>query len=171
MREVELVFTKSRKKFPVFSWLIRLWTWKSYSHIARKLQISFLDEPCYFQANDGKINWEYHRHFAKKHKVVKRVKFELSNKEYLKLNKLCWEQAGDKYGLLQNLGIAVVDICKLIGINICNPWKQGQNCSEVIYRTIIKRRHPELKYNPDTIKPHHIERILKQKGYKIVEEK
>ena len=170
MKEIELVFTKSKKKFPIFSWLIRLWTWKPYSHVARKLYISFLDEPCYFQANDSKVNWEYHTHFTKNHKVVKRARFLVTNKEYLELNKLCWKQIGDDYGILQNLGIALVDILKLFKVEIKNPWKRGQNCSEVIYRIILLPRHPELNYDADTIKPHHIERILKNKNYEITVE-
>lgn len=162
MKEIEIIFTKSKKFFPIFSWAIRLWTWKPYSHVARKMKISFLDKPNYFHATEGTVKWEYEDHFSKKHEVVLSRKFTVTLEEFKAFNKLCWEQVGDSYGLLQNIGIALVDILKCLGIKIDNPWKNGQNCSEVLYRTILKPRHPELNYNPDTIKPHHIDEIWKK---------
>jgi hypothetical protein len=162
MEKLTIVFTKSKKKFPIFSWLIRLWTRKSYSHVARKMQISFLDEPSYFQANEGKVNWEYETYFKKKHEIVMVLSFDITKEERAKFNKLCWEQVGAPYGMLQNVGIVYVDIMKLLGIKVNNPWKKGMNCSEVLYRTIFKVRHPELDYDPDTIKPHHIGEIWKK---------
>lgn len=163
MREIEIVFTKSKKCFPFFSWLIRLWTWKPYSHVARKMQISFLNKPNYFQANEGKVNWEYEDHFAKKHEVVKTMKFSVTEKERARFNKACWEQVGAKYGFMQNVGIVLVDIANIFGLDISNPWKEGMNCSEVLYRTILKPKFGDMGYRPDTIKPHHIEKILKDR--------
>lgn len=163
MREIEIVFTKSKKFFPIFSWAIMLWTGKSYSHVARKMKISFLDKPNYFQASEGKVNWEYEDYFSKKHKIVKTIKFEVTDAEYKSFNKSCWEQIGDEYGLLQNLGIVFVDIASFFGIKLNNPLKKGQNCSEVLYRVIFKPKFSDLDYNPDVIKPHHIEEILTTK--------
>jgi hypothetical protein len=162
MKEIEIVFTRSKKRFPIGSWLIRLWTWKPYSHVARKMQIGFLDKPNYFQANEGKVNWEYQDHFEKKHKVVKTMKFQCSEKQHRLFNKTCWEQVGDSYGTMQNIGIFLVDIASFFGIKMTNPWKKGMNCSEVLYRTILKPKFGDMGYNPDTIKPHHIEKILEK---------
>lgn len=67
---------------------------------------------------------------------------------------------------MQNIGIVLVDICRLFGYKIKNPWKKGRNCSEIIYEVILKELHPELSYNPQLIKPHHVSRILEKKGYK-----
>lgn len=161
-RQIEIVFTKSKKKFPIFSWLIRLWTWKSYSHVARKMQIGFLDQPNYFQASEGQVNWEYHTHFDQKHEIVESISFPVTEQEYRLFNKTCWEQVGAKYGLKQNMGIVLCDILSLVGIKMSNPWKDGMNCSEVIYRTILKPKFGDLGYRPDKIKPHHIRRILKK---------
>lgn len=163
MKSITIVFTKSRKKLPLISWLIRLWTRKSYSHVAREMKISFLDQPNYWQASEKKVNWEYKTHFDKKHEIVKRMSFEVSNEELEAFNKACWEQVGEKYGFWQNLGIVWVDICSFLGWDKDNPWKKGMNCSEALYRIILKPKFPELDLNPNTIKPHHIEEILTEK--------
>jgi hypothetical protein len=162
MKRIELVFTRSRKKFPIGSLLIRLWTWKPYSHVARKMQISFLDKPNYFQANEGKVNWEYEDYFAQKHEIVKTMSFECSEEQFRLFNKSCWEQVGADYGFMQNLGIFLVDLANFFGIEISNPWKKGLNCSELIYRTILKPKYGNLGYNPETIRPDHIEKILEK---------
>lgn len=162
MKTIEIVFTKSKKQFAIGSWLIRLWTWKSYSHVARKVKISFLDKPVYFQANEGKVNWEYEDFFTQKHEIVKTMSFICTDKQLKDFNKLCWEQVGNKYGALQNIGIACVDFMRLFGVKISNPWKKGVNCSEALYRTIIVPEYGDLGYDPNTIKPHHIEEILKK---------
>lgn len=160
--KLELVFTKSKKKLPLGSWLIRLWTWKPYSHVARKLSISFLDKPVYFQSNETKVNWEYEDHFFKDHEVVRSYEVEISREQLGQLNKTCWEQVGVKYGFLQNLGIAYVDFMNLFGIKVKNPFTSGMNCSEVIYRNAIIPIYGDHGYNPNSIKPHQIEEIIKK---------
>lgn len=60
----------------------------------------------------------------------------------------------------------MVDITKILGIKATNPWKKGRNCSELIYLKVLVPMFGDLGYNPDTIKPYHIEDILISKGYK-----
>lgn len=165
MRTVKIVFTKSKKKLPIGAWLIRLWTWKSYSHVALEVPIGFLKRPMYFQANEGKVNYEYGDHFDKEHQIVKRYRIKVSDPVYNFMKKERMMSAGENYGHLQNLGIVLTDIAKLFGIKLKNPWKKGRNCSEIIYSKILLPMFPDLSYDPETIKPHHIERILKSKGY------
>lgn len=57
---------------------------------------------------------------------------------------------------MQNAGIVFVDV----GLLKDTPWKDGRNCSELIYIKVLKKMIPELDYNPDTIKPHEIENII-----------
>ena len=163
MKSIEIVFTRSKKTLPIGSWLIRLWTWKSYSHVCLKKKL--FGEIVYFQANDNKVNYEHKSIFEKKHKIIKTFKIPVSDKVEISLNSECIKQAGKPYAFMQNLGILIVDILALINIKIKNPWKQGKNCSELIYSQVLKKLFQKLKENPDTIKPHHIEKILISKGY------
>ena len=165
MKQLSIVFTKSKKKFPIGSWLIRFWTRKEYSHVSREVNVSDWGKG-YYQSNDGKINYEHERFFLKKHIIIKKYTINITNKQELNIKKDCWRDSGGPYGILQNLGIALVDIFKFFNKNIVNPWKTGKNCSELIYTNVLKKIDPELKYKPDTIKPHHIEDILLKLGYK-----
>lgn len=159
MRELEIVFTKSKKKFPIFSWLIRLWTWKSYSHVAKRHEVKDWGR-AYFHANEGKVNYEYHTVFHKKHKIEKKYILSIPKELRQEINKSCFQEAGNKYATMQNLGIVLVDVCALFGKKIENPFRSGRNCSELIYTKVFLKMKPDLDYNPDTIKPHHIEEII-----------
>lgn len=165
MRKLTITFTKSRKLFAPGSWLVRLWTNKPYSHIARKLELEG-HKPAYYQASEGKVNYEIEEVFLKKHKIVKEYSILIPNNIYSLVSRACFEESGKKYGLLQNLGIVIVDVLKLFKIKINNPFKQGQNCAELVYRHVIIPALGDTSYDPDTIKPHHIEKILVEKCQK-----
>jgi hypothetical protein len=163
MKTLCIVFTKSRKRFAIGSWLIRLWTWKPYSHVALEVNLPIIDKPMYFQASEGKVNYEYKDHFDSKHEIIASYEIYVPDKIAQDMTKERLKNAGCVYGTMQNLGIVMVDIANLLGLKIENPWKKGQNCSELIYRIILKPMLPELDYNPETIKPHHIEKIIVSK--------
>jgi len=160
VKKLKIVFTKSKKRMPFLSWGIMLWTWKPYSHVALETNISWLEKPMYFQASDGAVNYEYQTHFDKKHEIITKYELEVPETLYYKMGKARLQHAGEKYGMLQNVGIFVTDILNLVNIKIDNPWKKGKNCSELIYEVILKEMYPDLKYDSQKIKPHHIEDIL-----------
>lgn len=162
-KKVKIVFTKSKKRLPIFSWFIRLWTWKPFSHVALEVPVSFLKRPMYWQANEGKVNYEYADNFDREHEITHSYEISIHESIYSKMKTLRLMAAGENYGYLQNIGIVLVDIAKLLGFNIKNPWKKGRNCSELLYVYVLKPMFPELNYNPDTIKPHHIDKIIKEK--------
>lgn len=168
MKTINIVFTKSKKSFPILGWAIRLWTWKSFSHVALEVPVGFLEKPMYWQANEGKINYEYHDHFHKEHEVIHKYEVKVPEEIYDVMKKERLKSAGENYGYFQNAGIALVDILKLIKIKISNPWKKGKNCSESIYLNVLKPMFPGLKLDPNTIKPHHVKKVLDEKGYKDV---
>ena len=158
MRELEIIFTKSKKKCAIISFLIRKWTGKQYSHVARKLVHG--DIELYYQASGSQVNYECKEVFDKKHEIIKRYTLSISQELYTEIGSACLREAGKPYGVLQNVGIAMVDVCRLFGKKIQNPFKQGRNCSELLYVVVLKRLCPDLAYDPDTIKPNHIEEIL-----------
>lgn len=162
MRDMKIVFTKSKKRFPIFSWLIQLWTGKPYSHVAREVVRRDWGAG-YYHASEGKVNYEHENVFNVKHEIVRSYTVSIPTELEMKIRKECWSECGNDYGMLQNLGIVLVDICKIFGVRVTNPWKKGRNCSELLYLTVFKQIHPELDYDPDTIKPHHIDDILTTK--------
>jgi|GEM_PF-2580931 len=165
-KSIEIVFTKSKLFMPIGSWAIRLWTQKPYSHVAHAVEIRDWGKR-YYQANEGKVNYEYEKFFLKKHKIVKKYIIHVPKELDIEVKKACYQEAGNSYALMQNLGIVILDIVSFFtGNKLKNPWKKGKNCSEIVYEKVLKKLFLELNYNPDTIKPHHIEDILIKKGYK-----
>jgi len=164
MKYLEIVFTKSKKKFPIIGWGIQLWTNKPYSHSAVKFNTSnYFGMNTFFQASDGMVNYMSETQFNKKHTVTSTKKVYVDSDVYREIRNSCHYEAGAKYGIMQNIGIVLVDILSIFGTKIDNPFKYGRNCSELIYIKIIVPMWGEQGYNPDTIKPHHIERILNEK--------
>lgn len=160
MKTIEVVFTKSKKKLPIGSWLIRLWTWKPYSHVAYRFWGKNVNGYLYYQANDGKVNIEHHDWFVKKHEIVNTHEMVISSEEFKELTKRSYRYLGQNYGILQNLGIALIDVLKLFKIYKKNPFIKGVNCSEIIYNVLLYKYDKKKLYEKDNIKPHHIERLI-----------
>lgn len=160
MKKINIVFTKSKKKFAIFSKLIMWWTKKPYSHVARKGKLPFVDKAHYYHAAEGNVHYAYEDFFLERNEIVKEYEIEVPVEIYRELVKASWEETGNYYGFLQNLGILVVDILQKIGIKATNPFKKYINCSELMYTTVFKKLVRELNYRKDTIKPHHIEDII-----------
>jgi len=155
MKELRIVFTRSKKWFAPFSWAIMLWTKKPYSHVARAIQIR--DWGFRFShAAEGSVRNDFEDEFYRKNVLIKEYRLAICEESDLRVKKAFYTEQGKVYGMLQNLGIALVDM----GLVKDTPWKKGRNCSELIYRKFLKEILPELNYNPDTIKPHHIENII-----------
>ena len=58
---LRILFTKSRKKFAFASWLIKWYTKKPYSHVARAIQIRDWGYR-YYHASEGKVNYEFEKY-------------------------------------------------------------------------------------------------------------
>lgn len=167
MKDLEIVFTHSIVKFPILSWSIRWYTsvikngWKGIfklddiSHVAREVVRRDWGSG-YYQASDGNVNYEHESVFKTKHKIVKSYILKIHPELEMNIRKACWEDCGKKYGIMQNIGIVLVKA----GFKKDNPWKDGRNCSELLYVKVFKLLIPELDYNPDTIMPHEIEDII-----------
>lgn len=160
MRELDIVFTKSKKRFPIASWIIMLWTGKNYSHVARGSSIKEFGT-WYFQSSEGKVNYENEVFFLKKHEIVCRYKLQVPSELDIQMKKECFKEAGNSYGVLQNLGIAITDIYRrVMNKEALNPWVRGRICSEILYITCFKTLIPTLQYDENKIKPGHIEDII-----------
>jgi hypothetical protein len=131
------------------------WTNKPYSHVAREV-IRRDWGAGYYQDSEGSVNYEHESVFNRKHQVVKEYTLEICEQLEMEIRRACWHDCGKKYGMLQNFGIFLTDL----GLFRDTPWKDGRNCSELIYVKVLKKMLPDLDYNPDTIKPHHIEEIV-----------
>ena len=153
---MKVVFTKSRKKFPIFSWFIRWYQGTEYSHVA--LEVGEF----YYQASEGKVNKEHYSYFLKEHTIV--LSFEIADVDLSILEK----ELGRNYGTVQNVGIVLVDLWRAITHKLVNnPLSQDVNCSEFIFEKVLKQLYTDLDaYDKDYVKPKHIEKILRIRDFK-----
>lgn len=172
MKLLDIVFTKSKKKLPIFGWLIMWWTsvlnhgyrgffklW-GYSHVAKGVEIRDWGKR-YFQASGTQVNYEHEKFFDQKHEIVKKYTIEVYEHIDIAIKKACYQEAGNKYGIMQNLGIFLTDIYyNVFHGNTKNPWTKGRNCSEIMYANWAKVLIPDLTYDENKIKPHEIEEII-----------
>lgn len=136
------------------------YTGKPYSHCARATEIRDWGKR-YYQASEGKCNYEFEKYFLQKHEIIKSYTIEVSADIERQIKKACYMQAGNKYATMQNIGIFITDIYyKLFKKDIKNPWTKGQNCSEVLYSEGFKFMISGLKYSKNKIKPDQIESII-----------
>jgi hypothetical protein len=165
MREVDMIWTKSRKKFPIGSYLIRFWVTifrllktgkfelEDNSHCAIRFSSHIFSSPTYYQASEGLINYMSGIQFDKKHEFVKGIRISITDELYTELRDECHKEAGAPYGFMQNIGILLTDIIDLFGYEIDNPWKDGRNCSELLYTKIIIKMIGVQEYSKDKIRP------------------
>lgn len=164
MRKFKIGFSKSKVKFPIFSWLIRLYQNTEFSHTYVELDTKHVfEDDTIFQSSKGMVNYMSKLFFLTENIVTDEFEFELPDEVYRKMRVELHRYAGLKYAFMQNLGIVYTDIMRILGKRVSNPWRKGYNCSELIYKHVIKYLYPEYKYDPETITPKDVYNMLKGK--------
>lgn len=177
MKKIIVGFSRSNKRIPLFSWLVRIYQWTSFSHTYIKIPFKhrFASDKI-LHASEGLVQNMSGTQFNKKHIVTDEfeiylpdimVKDKLTNTTrslYHALLTVMHETAGDNYNYMQNIGIAYVDLMRRIfNKRVKNPWRKGWNCSEFVV-SILKIVYPEdfSDLDPDTVTPKEIYEILKR---------
>lgn len=166
MKTIIVGFSKSKKKFPVASWLIRLYQLSEYSHVYIRLQMnkgSIFPSDKILHASEGKIQNMSGTQFDKRHEVIEEFEIEVSANMYKQILIQLHEASGDDYSVLQNVGIFLVDFVRIFGFVIKNPWVTGWNCSEFVASILIHIFPSDFKHlDPNTCTPKNIYNILKR---------
>jgi hypothetical protein len=165
VRTIAVGFSKSTKKFPLGSWLIRLYQGTEFSHTYIKL-ITYPRFPSnkILHAAEGEVNHWSETNFLTRNKVVDEFYIEVPDDLYTELkNNIFHELAGQKYSMKQNIGIVLVHIAKIFGIKMCNPWQEGWNCSEYVLEVLQEIFPSKFDYlDPDLVTPVDIYLILQE---------
>lgn len=134
MKQIYVGFSKSKKKFAIASWLIRVYQgFTSYSHVYIRIRMKNLPSDKIFHASEGKIQNMSGTQFDKRHEVVEEYCITVDDGTYRKAIRELHEASGDDYGLLQNLGIVYVDLMReFFNKKVSNPFTKGFNCSEFV---------------------------------------
>lgn len=163
MKEFIVGFSKSKKKLPIASWLIRVYQGLStFSHTYTKVRPRIFSTADIIHASEGKVLRMSQTQFDKRHETVKEFRFMIEDELYYDIMDEMHEASGDDYSVLQNVGIIYVDIMRLLGKRVANPFQTGWNCSEFVL-LFLNKTHPTKfdHLDPQTVTPVELYKILK----------
>jgi hypothetical protein len=166
-KTITIGFSKSKKKFAIGSFLIRLYQMTPFSHCYIRMNVPLVPSDAIIHASEGKVLRMSGTQFDKRHEVVKEFCLELDESVHNQIRIDMHEISGDDYSIWQNAGIILVDIARILGFRIANPWVSGWNCSEFVVR-ILRDHYPTefTRIDPETVTPKELYVIIEklQKG-------
>lgn len=168
MKKFKIGFSKN-KHGKIGSLIIQKVLGKKYSHTYFEFDtVSVFDDTTIFHSSmaSGVSYWSNYKFEQENTKIVD-YEIEIKNEDYRNLRSRLHRHSGTKYAFMQNIGILMVDLLQDLGMNITNPFRSGENCSELVFSALLDI-HPDLKkqYNKNNIRPDHIQEILENKKYK-----
>lgn len=155
MEKVTIGFSKSRKKLPIGSWLIRLYQGTPYSHVYLKFHSESLNRTLVYEAVGGGVRFVGNKLWEEHAEEVKSYTIELKKCNRVRLMQFCVDNAGIDYAYGQNIGIVLADIFNLKK----NPLTKGVNCCEII-GNILELEGYKLSKDANLLTPLDIDKIL-----------
>ena len=150
MGKLYIGFSKSTKKLPIFSWLIRLIESTPYSHTYVKLELhgkSYIFEAV---GNDCRLILE--SEWEKKAQVVEEVALPVTVDILAKTEKFIAVNTGKPYGILQLIGVILGKWLNL-KYNITSRGRSALICSELVGRFLEEVMGFKLEKEPDLLTP------------------
>jgi hypothetical protein len=170
MRTFKIHFTRNRKG-AIFSRLLQWYERLPISHVSVEFNTPHLGQNfIYHSAIGNGVSFMTKKRFEKANEIMETYEVTLEDMEYIAMRNDLLDNCGESYATMQNLGILLVDMARRKGLPMANPWKDGQNCSELIYRHVMPYLVPILwgSYDPDLVKPSEIRKLLKMYGIKPI---
>jgi hypothetical protein len=165
MKKIKIHFSRSTKKFNYFSRLLQWYEGIPVSHVLVEFdQPGLGQEFIYHSAVGNGVSLMTKERFESINEIMETYVIELSDEKYKQVRNDLLGECGEFYGVMQNIGIFFVDTARKAGIKTDNPFKKGQNCSELIYRHLISNIYKRHSILPDLVKPSQIRDILIKSG-------
>lgn len=161
MKTIYVGFSKSKKKLPIGSWVIRFYQRTPFSHVYIRLPIvpRFPSDKI-LHASEGLVQNMSKTQFDKKHRIVKEFPIEITESRYRHLIDKMHELSGADYSYMQNVGIFIVSMLRYIGIKIRNPWRKDWNCSEYVAHVLWEDVPGFNQFDPNLVTPKDLYTIL-----------
>ena len=164
MKTLTIHFSRN-KDGAIFSKLLQWYEGIPISHVLIEFETPKLGQNFVYHSVIGTgVSLLSRKRFDSKNEIMETYKITITEEMYQKMRNGLLDNCGEHYAMWQNVGILIVDKCrKLLGIRVKNPWKDGQNCSELVYRYVIPYVCNKVDYNiqPDLVKPSDIRNMLK----------
>jgi hypothetical protein len=161
-----VLFAKPNKKFPVFSWLIRLCEGTNYSHVALEIEADELS--IVFDSVFPRSRILSKEEWLKGHRVISFVELGETKSTIKQLIQSCAELSGKKYSQNQIVKIALLTLGGAIARKIIRLTKNSTSrliCVEAVAR--IVERHFGVSSFPvpvDILGLDELEKVLKSEG-------
>jgi len=169
-RKFYIGFSRNRQN-GIASIALQKYMRKPYSHVFFELDHKNLFDcnTIFHSSMSSGVSYWSDINFDKSNIKTHLYEVEASEEDYKLLRTILHKHAGDHYAFWQNIGVIFVDFCKELGLNVKNPFRDNENCSELVFMALVYL-HPELKdlYKPNSIRPDHIEEIMEKYNYKNV---
>ncbi len=131
-KTITIGFSKSLRKVAIGSLAIRAYMRTDYSHVYIKFYSKSIDRVLIYEAVGSGVRFVGQETWKKHAVEMHSYDLDISNEFYLKLMRFCVDNAGEKYGFLQNIGVVICDLLKLKK----NPFRDGDNCSEIVSKAL-----------------------------------
>lgn len=134
MSTFKVGFSRPRKWFVPFSWLIRLFDRTPYSHVYIRFYSSKYDRWLVYQASHTLVNFYGMKAFAEEVEIVREFDLDIADDVRDRVVAFAIDNAGSPYDLRTVFGIACVRIAGALGRQIANPFGNGRGyfCSELV---------------------------------------
>ena len=145
MNNIVIGFSRPNGWFEPFSWLIRLVTWSSYSHVY------FIGQPLF---NSEEI-------------IYKEFQVPISDAAKLSTVQFAIDNCGQPYAVGQVVGFGWVLLMRLFGKKVKNPFYSNSSffCSELVGDVLNQIIEKGDAIDPSTASPKDIYNFMISKGY------
>jgi len=146
MAKISIGFSKG-KGFAPISWLIK-WVEKThFSHAYITWNADSLNRKMIYEARGAGVRFVGQAMFESHNEITDEFEFEISDEAKIKLVQWAVDNAGKGYGKWQFVGIGIVRFLKIFGINIRNPFNNGDEqyvCTELsgVALVLLGLMHP-----------------------------
>lgn len=162
-KTIKIHFSKN-KEGKILSKAIMWYENATYSHCAIEFYLNSINKEVMYHSSLVGVNFSSKDLFLKHNEIVETYGLEVPIEIYRKIMSSLIDNCGKEYAIMQNFGIVIVEVLAKLGKNINNPWKDGYNCSELVYEHVIKNIYEEdFKINRNLIKPSQVKQILDNK--------
>jgi hypothetical protein len=137
MQKIKIGFSKPNKtkKFPIYSWLIRLAQgWSDFSHVYTEIEIK--EGAAIFQASGISVNQESKKKFLTHAEIVVDFEFEISEESFEKLKQFFFDRLGLPYSIKQVFGMLLFHLG--IKTKIFMDRDLAYVCSELVAESMEK---------------------------------
>ena len=135
MKTLTIGFSKSSKKFGIFSWIIMWGQGTKFSHSYLKHQCDWSNRSVYFQASHTSVNFMSETRFLAEETVIQEFIFTVDDAKFIKMQDFCLDNSAKPYGILSIFGFAYKIIADRLGFKVRNPIRAAKKtpvCSQLI---------------------------------------